>query len=76
MDYLTKGELDDTKKMARDVSNIGLLGNGDYEVHLKVGMNLDYLMSLIRQAYSKQVSLKNSANAQKVISKKSRCLRR
>jgi len=53
---LTKGELDDPKKMARDVSNIGHWGNGDYEVHLKAGTDLDYLMTLIRQAYRKHSS--------------------
>jgi len=53
---LTKGELDDPKKMARDVSNIGHWGNGDYEVHLKAGTDLDYLMTLIRQAYLKHSS--------------------
>jgi len=53
---LTKGELDDPKKMARDVSNIGHWGNGDYEVRLKIGTDLDYLMTLIKQAYKKQLS--------------------
>jgi len=32
---LPKGELDDPKKIARDVSNIEHWGNGDYEVFVK-----------------------------------------
>jgi len=50
---LRKGELDDPKKVARDVSNIGHWGNGAYEVFLKPGSDLDYIMLLIKQAYKK-----------------------
>lgn len=50
---LSKGELDDPKKMARDVSGIGHWGNGDYEINFKPGDDLDYLMSLIKQSYKK-----------------------
>ena len=45
------GTLDDPKKMTRDVSNVGHYGNGDYEISLKPGDDLDYLMTLIRQSY-------------------------
>jgi len=50
---LPKGELDDPKKMARDVSEVGHWGNGDYEVTLESSEMLDYLMTLIKQSYAK-----------------------
>jgi predicted transport protein len=50
---LPKGELDDPKKIARDVSNVGHWGNGDYEVSLKSTDELDYLMTLIKQSFTK-----------------------
>ncbi len=50
---LKKSELDDSKNIARDVSNIGHWGNGDYEIILKPGDDLDYLMTLIKQSYKK-----------------------
>ncbi|WNZ28480.1 MAG: hypothetical protein IAX21_07370 [Candidatus Bathyarchaeota archaeon] len=53
---LNKGELDDPKNMARDVSNIGHWGNGDYEISLNPNTELDYLMTLIKQSYKKHVS--------------------
>ncbi len=43
------GELDDAKKLMRDVSNIGHWGNGDYEVIVSNTDNLEYIMSLIKQ---------------------------
>ncbi|MCC7559762.1 MAG: hypothetical protein KO318_04950 [Methanobacterium sp.] len=45
------GTLDDPKDITRDVSNVGHYGNGDYEISVKPGDDLDYLMSLIRQSY-------------------------
>lgn len=45
------GTLDDPKEITRDVSNVGHYGNGDYEISLKHGDDLDYLMTLIRQSY-------------------------
>lgn len=42
--------LDDPKKLMRDVSSIGHWGNGDYEVIVNDTKNLEYLMSLIKQA--------------------------
>jgi predicted transport protein len=44
------GELDDPKGIMRDVSNIGHFGNGDYEVKVTDDKNLEYIMSLVRQA--------------------------
>jgi len=46
-----KGDLDDPKKMTRDISNVGHWGNGDYEIKIKPGDDLDYLMTLLRQSY-------------------------
>jgi predicted transport protein len=37
--------------MARDVSNIGHWGTGNYEIILKDSDNIGYVLSLIRQAY-------------------------
>jgi len=50
---MSKGELDDPRKMARDVSNVGHWGNGQYEIPLKVGDDLDYLMTLVKQSHAK-----------------------
>jgi predicted transport protein len=50
---MMKGELDDPKNVARDVSSIGHWGNGDYEVIVKSADDLYYLMSLIKQSYAK-----------------------
>jgi len=47
---LKSGELDDPKKLMRDVSTIGHWGNGDYELIVKNTDNLEYIMSLIKQA--------------------------
>lgn len=52
---LSKGQLDDPKKIARDVSNIGHWGNGDYEVSLSNLVQINYLITLIRQSYDKNV---------------------
>lgn len=47
---LKRGRLDDPKKLARDVSAIGHWGNGDYEIMVSDTANLEYVMSLIKQA--------------------------
>ena len=47
---LKKGLLDDPKSLMRDVSNIGHWGNGDYELVVKNTADLEYIMSLIKQA--------------------------
>ena len=50
---LKKGNLDDPKKISRDISNVGHWGNGDYEVKISNDKNLEYILSLIKQAYLK-----------------------
>lgn len=47
---LKKGQLDDPKGLMKDVSKTGHWGNGDYETIVNSTMNLEYLMSLIKQA--------------------------
>lgn len=49
---LDRGNLDDPKKIARDVYKIGHWGNGDYEITLSNDENLEYIMSLIKQSYN------------------------
>ena len=44
------GKLDDPKLLARDVSNVGTWGNGDYEIRVSDTTNLEYIMSLVKQA--------------------------
>ena len=50
---LKKGELDDSKGLAQDISNIGYWGNGDYELQVSDDDNLEYIISLIKQSYKK-----------------------
>jgi len=47
---LPKGVLDDPKNLMRDVSNTGHWGNGDYELMVNNTDDLEYIMSLIKQA--------------------------
>ncbi len=47
---LRKDELDDPKNITRDVSTTGHWGNGDYEISVTDDVNLEYIMSLIKQA--------------------------
>lgn len=47
------GQLDDPRNIAKDVSNIGHLGNGDYEIIVKDTKNLEYIMSLVKQTLTK-----------------------
>jgi predicted transport protein len=44
------GLLDDAKGLAKDVSNIGHWGTGDYEVAATNDKDLEYIMSLVKQA--------------------------
>ena len=44
------GKLDDPKGIAKDVSNIGHYGTGDYEVQVSNDNDLEYIMSLVKQA--------------------------
>ena len=50
---LKKGELEDSKKLTRDVSNIGHYGNGDYQLQFSNDDDLEYIMSLIKQSLKK-----------------------
>jgi predicted transport protein len=45
-----KGNLDDPKNITRDVSSTGHWGNGDYELTITNTDNLEYIMSLAKQA--------------------------
>lgn len=47
---LQQGDLDDPKKITRDVSSIGHWGNGDYEIVVKTDEDLEYILSLIKQS--------------------------
>lgn len=47
---LKKGSLDDPKNIAQDCSIKGHYGNGDYEISVTDTKNLEYIMSLIKQA--------------------------
>jgi predicted transport protein len=51
---LKKGELDDPKNVARDVSAIGHYGNGDYDLKVNEKSDLNYIMFLINQSFKKQ----------------------
>lgn len=44
------GLLDDPKKLSQDVSNIGHWGNGDYQIQVEDDKDLEYIMSLVKQA--------------------------
>jgi len=50
---LSQGELNDPYNIARDVSKIGHHGNGDYEIKVDNDDNLEYILSLIKQAIKK-----------------------
>ena len=50
---MSKGELDDTKGITRDVSTTGHWGNGDYEIQIKDDENLEYILSLVKQSIKK-----------------------
>lgn len=43
------GTLDDSKKLARNVKEIGHRGNGDYELNIDSDKDLEYVMSLVKQ---------------------------
>lgn len=47
---LKKGKLDDPKQLAEDVSEKGHWGNGDYQLQVETDKDLEYIMSLIKQA--------------------------
>nr|WP_198923705.1 hypothetical protein [Rappaport israeli] len=47
---LKAGQLNDAKNLAKDVSGIGHLGTGDYQINVNDTEDLEYIMSLIKQA--------------------------
>ncbi|MBY8961561.1 hypothetical protein KJK34_02230 [Flavobacterium sp. D11R37] len=50
---LKSGELEDSKLLARDVSNVGHWGNGAYEVKMSDQDNLEYILILLKQSLKK-----------------------
>jgi predicted transport protein len=50
---LKSGELKDSQKIARDVSNVGHWGNGAYEIKLSDLENVEYILNLIKQSSQK-----------------------
>jgi predicted transport protein len=49
---LKKGKLDDPRNLFMDVSSKGHWGNGEYEAKLDENVDIDYLMSLVKQSYN------------------------
>jgi len=49
-------EVDDSRKICRDVTNKGHYGNGDVEVRLKREEDLPYVLGLVRQAFERQMA--------------------
>lgn len=47
-----KGKLNDPKDIARDVSETGHWGNGDYQIQVSNDDQLEYIVSLIKEVYS------------------------
>jgi predicted transport protein len=43
------GQLEDSKGMAKDVSNVGHWAVGDYQIKVEDDRNLEYIMSLVKQ---------------------------
>ncbi|MGH9974839.1 MAG: DUF5655 domain-containing protein [Nitrososphaeraceae archaeon] len=50
---MKKATLNDNRNMARNVSNVGHWGNGDYEVKVTKPTEIGYVLSLIRQSFDK-----------------------
>jgi len=50
---LKSGDLQDQKKVARDVSNVGHWGNGSYEIKVNDLDDIDYIISLLKQSFRK-----------------------
>jgi predicted transport protein len=50
---MKSGDLQDQKKIARDVSNVGHWGNGSYEIKLSDLDDIDYILSLLKQSLRK-----------------------
>ncbi|MDM1043216.1 MULTISPECIES: DUF5655 domain-containing protein [Empedobacter] len=52
---LKSGELKDELKKSRDVSNVGHWGNGSYEIKVSDTEDIEYISSLIKQSYKKNL---------------------
>ena len=52
---MKKGELNDYLKKCNDMSDKGHWGNGDYKIVIKSVEDIDYVMSLVKQSYMKQI---------------------
>jgi uncharacterized protein with ParB-like and HNH nuclease domain/predicted transport protein len=52
---LAFSEINDPKKLCKDVSGVGRWGNGDVEVALDDAENLAYIIGLVRQSFEKQM---------------------
>ncbi|MFA6925260.1 MAG: DUF262 domain-containing protein [Bacteroidales bacterium] len=52
---VTFAEINDPKGLCKDVSALGRWGNGDVEVGLSKIEEIPYIMSLVRQAFEKQI---------------------
>ncbi len=52
---LTYAEIEDPKRLCRDVTGLGRWGNGDVEVGLKSLDELPYVIGLVRQAFERQM---------------------
>lgn len=48
---LKRGALNDPKGITKDVSEIGKAGNGDYQIDVTDDSDLEYIMSLVKQAF-------------------------
>lgn len=51
---IKKGTLNDPNHFTKDVSSVGHWGNGDYSMVIEPDTDLDYVMFLIKQAYTAQ----------------------
>ena len=47
---MKQGELHDTKGITKDVSTIGHVGNGDYQLHVTDDENLEYILEFVKQS--------------------------
>lgn len=52
---MKKGELNDYLNKCQDMSDKGHWGNGDYKIVMRTVEDIDYVMSLIKQSFNKQV---------------------
>jgi predicted transport protein len=48
-------EIEDPKKLCKDVTGVGRWGNGDLEVGLASMDELPYVLGLVRQSFEKQM---------------------